>query len=242
MIDVAAPAASEPRSASGRRDGLLAFGLGTGATLALFLGLALFDHEAPPPPPPEVIDLRAVVVDRPPPLPPREPTEPVPLEAALRDIAPTPSASPVEITITPPDLETLLPPQLAPPAVIQVAPLYRDLQPRLDLAPPADYVFQMGDVDRLPEVLNRVAPRVPPALTSRIQVPRVTLMFVVDAVGAVQNLRVIGTCGNAEVDEIVRKSVLEWSFAPAVRRGRPVACLLQQAMVLKISAAPKFEI
>lgn len=241
MTDVAPPISAAP-AAFGRKDGLVSLGLGTGFTCVLFLGLALFDRAAPPPPPAEVVDLHAVLADPPPPIPPHETSEPLPLTAALRNIVPTPSESPVQITITPPDLEMLLPPQEAPPAVIQVAPLYRDLRPRLDLAPPADYVFQMGDVDRLPEVLNRVAPRIPPALTNRIQVPRVTLMFVVDAVGGVQNLRVIGTCGNAEVDEIVRKSVLEWTFAPAMRRGQPVACLMQQAMVLRITAGRKFEI
>jgi len=233
-----------PPAGPGVGQGVLSFLLGAGFTLALFLGIARFDRATPPPPPDDIMDLRAVYLAEPPP-PPRKipPREPVPLEDTLTGLEQTPSDSPVQIAVTPPDLESLLPPpQLAPPAEIQVGQLYANLKPRTDLNLNESHIYQMSEVDQIPQVLNRVMPHIPDSLTSGIKTPRVTLLFVVDAKGEVQNIRIIGSCGSPEVDEIVRKVILEWSFTPAVRKGVKVRCLLQQAMILKISSRSRFEL
>jgi len=95
-------------------------------------------------------------------------------------------------------------------------------------------------VDQVPQVLNRVMPHIPPSLTSEIKTPAGEPCFSSSTPrGEVQNIRIIGSCGSPQVDEIVRKVIFEWSFAPAVRKGvKGALSLLQQAMILKISGGP----
>ena len=217
--------------------------LGTGFTLALFLGIARFDRPILSAPPDEIVDLRAVSLPEPPPPPREQPLrEPVPLADLFTGLEAAPSDSPVQIAVTPPELEALQTPPLAPPAVIQVGTLFANLQPKANLSAPGDHIFQMAEVDQLPQVLNRVMPHLPSALLEGIKTPRVTLLFVVDARGEVQNVRLIGSSGSPEVDEIVRQVIFEWSFAPAVRKGVKVRCLLQQAMILQITGRSRMEL
>jgi len=233
-----------PTAGKGAGQGAVSILLGTIFTVGLFLGIAQFDRGVPIGAPADIMDLRAVSIQEPPPPPPEvPPRDPVSIEDTLTGLEQTPSDSPVRIALTPPDLESLLPPpQLAPPAVIQVGQLYPNLKPKMDFTAMGDHIFQMLEVDQVPQVLNRVMPRIPSSLLDAIKVPRVTLVFVVDAKGEIGNIRVLGSSGSPAVDEILRKSINEWTFSPAVRKGVKVRCLLQQALILKISGGSRFEL
>jgi len=86
------------------------FPLGAGVTLALFLGIARFDRATPTAPPDDILDLRAGFPSRTA-APPREipPRDPVPLEDTLTGWSRHHPTSPVQLAVTPPDLESLLP-------------------------------------------------------------------------------------------------------------------------------------
>lgn len=230
------------RRGAGAAQVVASLGLGAGFTLALFLGIARFDRAAQGGPSDDIMDVRSVALQEPPP-PPREATQEQPVaEVPQIGFEAAPSESPVQIAVTPPDLRDLMPQTMAPPAQIQIGQLYHDLKPRIDINFAADHVYQMVEVDQLPRVLNRVNPTVPPSVRQNASMLRTSLLFVVDAEGQIKNVRVVTTSGNPDFDAIIMKNILEWSFAPAVRKGKKVRCLLQQAVVIKWNAGSVFEL
>jgi protein TonB len=222
---------------------MLSLSLGAGFTVLIFLGIARFDLTEPMEPPADIMDLRAISLQEPPPPPRDMPQEAVPVEAILTGFDPGPSESPVQIAVTPPDLEALLPPPpMAPPAVIQAGRLYVDLKPKMDLTAPGDHIFQMAEVDQVPQVLNRVSPTIPTSVRQGAATLRASLVFVVDASGEIRNVRLASSSGNSDFDAIILGNIKEWTFSPAVRKGKKVRCLLQQAVIIKWSGGSRFEI
>ncbi len=223
---------------------LLSLGLGAAWTLGLFLMIARFDRTTPEAPPADIMDLRAVSIQEPPPPPPEiQPREPVPIQETLTGIESSRSDSPVQITVTPPDLESLLPPPpVAPPAVIQVGQLYTNLKPKMDLKMTGDHIFQMAEVDQVPQVLNQVTPKIPTSVRGGASTLRTSLIFVVDVNGEIKNVRIASSSGNAEFDAIIMENIHEWTFSPAVRRGQKVRCLLQQAVIIRWSGGSPFQL
>ena len=233
---------ANPARRAGAVPALASLLLGAGFTAGLFLGIAQFDRAAQGEPPAEIMDVRAVSLQEPPP-PPREvQREQTPAEIPPLGFEAAPTESPVQIAVTPPDLRDLMPPTVAPPAMIQVGQLYTNLKPRIDVNIASDRIYQMMEVDQLPRVLNRVTPAIPPSVRQNAAMLRTSLLFVVDADGQIKNVRVASTSGNADFDAIIMKNILEWSFSPAVRKGLKVRCLLQQAVIIKWSAGSVFEL
>lgn len=218
---------------------------GAGFTLLLFLGLAKFEDSGAVAAPLQIEDLRAVAVPLEPPPPPEvtevvEPTEPTTGLAGLEIGA---SDSPVRIAVVPPDLAALFPPvESAPPAQIQVGRLYPDLKPRVEVDADFRRVFQQSEVDRIPTVLYRATPKIPRRVRQNAQLLRVTLLLVVDQNGTVSNVRILKASGNPQFDEIVSACVKdEWAFTPAIKAGKKVRCLLQQAVAVKWERGTPFE-
>jgi TonB family protein len=65
---------------------------------------------------------------------------------------------------------------------------------------------------------------------------------VVDAKGEIGNVRIASSSGNPEFDAIILNNIREWSFSPAIRKGRKVRCLLQQAVIIQWSRRSQFEL
>lgn len=237
------PHANRP-AGNGVGRGVLSLGLGAGFTLALFLMIAHFDRSTPAETPADILDLRAVSIEEPPPPPPEiVPREQVPIQDTLTGLESTPSDSPVQIAVTPPDLEALLPPpQVAPPAVIQVGQLYASLKPKLDIGPAGNRIFQMAEVDQVPQVLNQVTPRIPASVRNGAAMLRTSLVFVVDINGEIKNVRLASSSGNPDFDAIIMQNIHEWTFSPAMRRGQKVRCLLQQAVIIRWSGGSVFRL
>lgn len=243
MAHASTIAHTRPAASGGMGQGLLSLLLGAGFTLALFLGIARFDLVEPTEPPDDILDLRAVSIQEPPPPPRETQREPVPLEATLTGFDPAPSDSPVQIAITPPDLESLLPPPpLAPPAMIQAGQLYTDLKPKMDITLSGDHIYQMSEVDQLPKALHRVTPFIPLNVRKNASMLRVSVIFVVNAKGEIGNVRIASSSGNPEFDAIVMNTIREWSFSPAIRKGKKVSSLLQQATIIKFPRSSQFEL
>lgn len=226
-----------------RGEQLLGWIAGLAFTLFLFLGLAHLENVHPAPPGPEIADLRAVSVPLeapPPPLPPAEqapPPEPMP---ALTGIELGASDSPVRIAVVPPDLEALLPSSRQPPrAVIQPGYLHTEFKPRMDTQAELRHIYQISEVDQPPQALVRVAPAVPASLFGDARMLRVMLLVVIDADGSVASVRIGRSSGQPVFDEAAMETVrTQWEFTPAVRRGKKVKCIAQQAFRVNLGGSP----
>jgi TonB family protein len=219
--------------------------MGASFTFCLFMGMAHYGNLVPDSPPAEIEDLRAVAIPFQPPPPPRvAPTEaaPAPEVSTVTGFDLSPSDSPVKIAVSPPNLDTLSSGnQLAPPAVIQIGQLYGEFKPKMDIVADPQHVFQENEVDRIPSVLYRDPPAIPARFTRDGKSLRVTLLLVIDANGGVGDVKVVKSSGEAEVDAIVVENIKTWGFAPAMKRGKKVRCMLQQPYIFVPPHHSRFE-
>lgn len=231
---MSAPAASLiPRDSLAEEAASLA--VGAAVTLGLFLGLAHFEHGTRPPEP-EIEDLRAVtLLPEPPPPPPVPQTSAEPAEAALAVTGLEVGAedSPVKIAVSP--LEFDLPPlPQAAPLEIRPAQVHATFRPSLDLSSDTQRVYQEADVDKIPKAIDRSLQMVPRHVRRDAAQLAVVLLFLIEKDGRASSVRVIKSSGNPAFDEIAARSVKEdWTFSPAVKRGKPVRCLVQQPVRFK---------
>jgi TonB family protein len=219
--------------------------MGAGFTLCLFLGMAHYGNLVPENPPPEIEDLRAVAIPFQPPPPPQvSPTEAAPaLEiSTVTGFDLSPSDSPVKIAVSPPNLDSLSSAsQLAPPAVIQIGQLFGEFKPKMDVLADPQHIFQENEVDRIPSVLFRDPPAIPGRFMRGGKSLHVTLLLVIDANGAVGDVKVVKSSGEEEVDAIVVENIKTWGFAPALKRGKKVRCMLQQPYIFVPPHHSRFE-
>jgi TonB family protein len=221
---------------------LAAWAMGAGVTALLFVGLAHVERREQEAPPPDIADLRAGAIAELPPPPPEERREAETLPTLLPGFEAAAAESPVRVAVPPPDVAALLPPPAAaPPAVIQFGRLHSEFKPKLDTGEFKDRIYQRSEVDQAPRVLNRVYPNVPPVVRDNAPVLRTTLLFTVEPNGELGNIRVAGSSGNEAFDQIIVETIQEWSFSPAVRRGRKVRCLVEQMFTVKWTGGSRFE-
>ncbi len=237
------PSLDAPR-AGDRAKGWLA---GIGFTCALFFGLAHLENFGTRDAPVEFDDLRVVSLPFAPPPPPPPPLEqPAEVSADLPPLAglePGASDSPVRIAVVPPDLEALLPPSTIPPrAAVKFGRLHTEMKPRVDIEFEAQHVFQTAEVDQAPRAVVREVPAVPRELFPESRTLRVVLLLVIDQQGRAISARVAETSGQPTFDSIVAQTVIDaWEFSPAIRRGKKVKCLAQQAFRINLGARSRFE-
>lgn len=214
----------------------LSFAGGLAFTLGLFVGIAHFERHGPVERMEEADNLQAIALPLEAP-PPKVVDEPEPVEASILPFAGLEigaTDSPVKIAVTPMDLEALLPTVDVPPvAAIQPAQFHGDLKPKINTEADFSRVFQATEVDKRPTVLSRSTPFVPKHVRGKANVLKVILLIVIDGAGSVTSIRVASSSGNARFDEIVVENVRSsWVFTPAMKQGRRVRCLLQQAVTV----------
>ena len=210
---------------------------GAAVTLGLFLGLAHFQRNPRPAPaaPPE--DLRAIFVplEPPPPPPPlsasSEPSAPAPLALGLEA---SPAESAVHLAVTP--LTFDLPSTPVNTAIeINVARVYPEFKPGAEMSINEQSVYQEADVDQPPLAVKRSLQFIPHALRVNLTQIHVVLIMLLEKDGRVSSVRVVQSCGTAALDEIAARSVKEdWAFTPAIKRGKPVRCFVQQPILFKM--------
>ncbi len=213
---------------------------GVGFTLILFLGITHFQNTTPAVAPLEFDDLRTVAIPLEP--PPSRVVHPERAEPAITSVTgfdAAPSDSPVKIAIVPPDLAALFPTTAAPAAVIPVGQLYSDFKPGVYLGGYGQHIFQVSEVDQVPRVLHTVMPAVSASMIVKGSA-HVSVIVVVDANGVVSRATLAQTCGNPVLDEIMLQNIKEWTFSPAVKRGKPVKCLIQQGYRIQLPRASMF--
>ena len=206
--------------------------LGTGFTLALFLGMARFENFSAAEPVAVIEDMRmaALPLEPPPPTPRIE--EPVPVAAlpfAGLEVGAT--DSPVAIAVVPPDLEALVPAMTNPPgARIQFDVLQTELKPRMELEADNRHIYQDTEVDQKPRAVVRTVPPIPPDVRGDAPTLRVGLVLLIGQNGKPESVRVMESSGNPRFDALVANTMRdEWLFSPAIRRGRKVRVMAQQA-------------
>ena len=125
--------------------------------------------------------------------------------------------------------------------MLQIGQLYGEFKPRTDLSVDTQRVFQQSEVDSIPTALYRPSPPITRRHFKDTDRLRVTLLFVVEANGTITNVRVAKSSENPEVDAIVAETVQkEWGFAPAIKRGKKVRCLLLQPFTIMLPSASPF--
>jgi len=214
--------------------------LGAGFTLALLWGMAHLESSEPADASMGVEDLRTFTIPFEPPPPTPRIVQPVDAAAPampLTGIELGAADSPVAIGVVPPDLEFMLPAvNSAPKATVEFSLPHTDLKPRAMVEPEVNRIYQESEVDQKPRGIVRVAPPLPASLVGNASYLRVVLLLLIDTKGRVESVRVVQSSGKARVDDIVAQTVKEeWLFSPAVRRGRKVRVMAQQAFRINIS-------
>jgi TonB family protein len=219
--------------------------LGSGLTLGLFIGVAHFEDVKAAAPPPDIEDLRAAsaIFEAPPPKAEERP-EQADVAAPLTGLEIGASDSPVKLSVVPPDLDKIIPPaDLAPRATIQFGQLLPDLKPKTGPRGEFQRIYQQNEVDQAPAAVIKTIANISRRIREDAASLRVTLVLVVDTQGAVTNIRVLKTSGNAAFDSIVLQCVRdEWVFSPAIKKGRKVRCMVQQLVWYKWPEGSKFSI
>ncbi len=240
-----APALPSPPPQASPQRGRLALSacLGAGFTFCLFWSIAQLENYHPAPPPEPPLDLQMAVLQMPPPPPPREtpaePAEPVTIDTGILAES---ADSPVKISVNPPNLNDLLPPTpVAPPARIQVTQLYTELRPKVDLSTDDQHVYQQNDVDQQPGVLYRVLPNITQRMAGGASRLTVSILMIIDEHGVGKVIRLVKSTGIPAADELVTEDLPQWTFSPAIRRGKRVKIMLVVPLIFQFSSPSRFE-
>jgi hypothetical protein len=211
--------------------------LGVGFTMALFVGIAHYQRTEPRNLQPDLDELRVAIVPPEPPPPPRV-LDPV----SEPDVAPMvgfeldPSDSGVKIAVSRPEAAVLLPEDLskAPPIGARVD-FWASYRPRMDVLSDPNHVFDKSEVDQVPTVLARTNPEVPSEIAGGAVYLSCALLAIINADGAIGSIRLETSSGNPRFDALIAENFRDWTFSPAVKGGRKVRCLIEQAIRVKCS-------
>lgn len=86
--------------------------------------------------------------------------------------------------------------------------------------------FSMTEIDQKPRVVFRSSPLVPSEMRGKKVEGSVSILFVVDASGKVQNPRV-EKASHAAFEKPALEAVRQWKFEPAVKGGKRVPCKMR---------------
>lgn len=142
--------------------------------------------------------------------------EPPPLERpeARRPETPAPQTPSLDLRLDIPKLAVDVPTAAVPVAVA----------PAPEVPPaPAPRGFELSQVDAAPRLLHSVPPDYPFSARSRNIQGTVTVRFLVDESGRVEDPTVMEADPPGVFDASVLKAVRRWRFAPGKRHGEPVA-------------------
>ncbi len=85
-----------------------------------------------------------------------------------------------------------------------------------------EMVFNMGDLDKKPQLVNRVQPVYPYEARQKEINGRVILRFIVDKEGRVSRVRVVRADPEGIFEENAKEAVRKWRFKPGYFSGEPV--------------------
>lgn len=228
------------------RHGLnLAVGLAVSVVIFSTLSLTRHVQVEKPPAPGEI--LRSLSPPNPPP-PSPEPRKaeagaasllpfPTPIKGTSI-LAPSPSDSLIRIRATSPAMGPVVRPNAEPNLRLDAG----QFKPRSELAAAdPNHVFALSEVDQPPVAIFRKVPDISQELFLSVKNPRVTLLFIVTTTGTVDRAWLLRSSGSPEFDTVMLDTIKEWEFQPAVKRGKPVRCWIQQPIVVTAPYRSPFE-
>jgi protein TonB len=95
-------------------------------------------------------------------------------------------------------------------------------------------VMNEDNVEVAPRATERTAPTFPARARSLNQTGRVTLSFVVDVDGSVQDVYVVEATPPGVFDDAAVEAVESWRFEPGRHEGAPVAVRVRQTLVFEL--------
>jgi TonB family protein len=229
-------------SDSGPPPNALSVLLGAGFTLLLFTFIALYETRDTKGQNQDRDELHMVFMPFEPLPPPAAPAEPDLDAAPMVGFKLSPSDSAVRISVSPPDLDSILPEDLskAPHVDARIGPL-RNFGAKIDFASDPKHVFESTEVDQVPRVLFREPPEVPGYIAKDAEMLVTTLMAIIDADGSIGSVRVARSSGNPTFDGLMAKNIMEWGFSPAMKGGKRVRCLIEQDIIVRFKPESPFE-
>ena len=216
--------------------------LGAGFTLLLFTCIALYETREPRGQAQDRDELHMALPPFEPPPPPAAQAESDPDALPMAGFRLSPSDDAVKISVSPPDLDSILPEDLskAPHVDARIGPL-RNFGAKIDFTSDPKHVFESSDVDQIPKVLFRAEPEVPRYIAKDAEILSTTLMAIIDADGSIGSVRVSRSSGIPRFDALMVRNILEWSFSPAMKAGRRVRCLIEQDIIVRFRPESPFQ-
>jgi len=98
----------------------------------------------------------------------------------------------------------------------------------------ADTLFEISDVDRVPQPLVRLKPLYPAHARMRRIEGSVRVEFTVTAEGQTENITVISATPAQTFNRAAIRAIERWRFSPAMLQGKPVAVRVRQNIRFEI--------
>ncbi len=143
--------------------------------------------------------------------------------------APTRIALPTDFVQTI-DYASLIPPPDLNAAKVFVIPEHIS---RGKLAESIGSIFNLADLDRVPEPIVQPAPVFPPALRREIEEAKVTVEFIVDREGKVLSPIVVAS-SHEGFNDAAMSGVSRWRFHPGMKGGRKVNTRMSVPIIFRV--------
>jgi protein TonB len=95
--------------------------------------------------------------------------------------------------------------------------------------------FDVADLEKRPEPVSQVAPAYPPELRKAKVEGVVTLVFVLDETGRVEDPRVENS-SRSEFEKPALEAIRKWRFSPGQKDGQPVRTYIRVPMRFRVTA------
>lgn len=89
-------------------------------------------------------------------------------------------------------------------------------------------VFEISDVDSMPQPLVQLRPHYPAHARMRQIEGNVRVIFVVNAKGRTENIRILSSSSDGTFDRAAERAVERWRFSPGMLDDKPVAVQVMQ--------------
>ncbi len=202
-----------------------AVGTAAAVTILLYVGLPYLERLSTPARP--ALDIRPVTTVVPP-VPLQPPPEPRPPESTERRQAPALQAPPRSLVLPPASLSLQV-------GVGEIAGDFRWGFRLDDFGGEVEtLVFALGELDEPPRPIVQLRPQYPPQARLRQQEGFVTVEFIVNADGAVEDPIVMEATPPDLFDQAALRAVARWRFSPGIREGAAVAVRVRQRVEFRL--------
>ncbi len=94
-------------------------------------------------------------------------------------------------------------------------------------------LFNLADLDHVPEPIVRVPPAVPASLRRLAQTVEVRVAFIVDTTGSVVSPVAVSST-NHDFEDVAVLAISKWKFRPGMKGGRKVNARMMQPMTINV--------